>query len=205
MSPHGPARLDAADAGGKTMCKLSLPTRARAWPSCSSTNLAGSSACRWLRVVVFGRTEIYGKRQMTIPCLTCRRPDRPTRARVPQSEGKIGSAEIASYVAGAGADKRWPRSCLPLPRYLGLGTYGGLLRDTRPETFEDKDIARKRLPLTSCSGSSSPCDAKARPQRRPRIAHLVTPPRGELASSISSSSACRSGLLAQSGRSGRWR
>ena len=139
-------------------------------------------------VVVFGRTEIYrGSRQMTNPVLDLVGDQTGRLVPVyPQSgKAKIGSAEIASYVAEALERTKRLAEVLPSRFLDDLGLAGrteAFFGIHAPETFEDKDIARKRLAFDELLRLQLTLvmQKRAAATETPGIAHLVTPPRGEL-------------------------
>ena len=102
-------------------------------------------------VVVFGRTEIYrGARQMTNPVVDLVGDQTGRLVPVyPQSgKAKIGSSEIASYVAEALERTGQFAEVLPSQFVDELGLVGrteAFRSIHAPESFEDRDAARKRL------------------------------------------------------------
>ena len=107
-------------------------------------------------VVVFGRTEIYrGGRQMTNPVVDLVGDQTGRIVPVyPQSgKAKIGSTEIASYVAEA--LERTGRLAEVLPAQfideLGLAGRTEAFRGIHaPESFEERDVPGAAWPSTSC-------------------------------------------------------
>jgi ATP-dependent DNA helicase RecG len=139
-------------------------------------------------VVVFGRTEMYrGSPQMTNPVLDLVGDQTGRLVPVyPQSgKAKIGSAEIASYVAEALERTKRLAEVLPSPFLADLGLVGrteAFFQIHAPETFEAKDIARRRLAFDELLRLQLTLVMQKRAAARetPGIAHLVEVPRGEL-------------------------
>ena len=138
-------------------------------------------------VVVFGRTEIYrGARQMTNPVVDLVGDQTGRLVPVyPQSgKAKIGSTEIASYVAEA--LERTGRLAEVLPSQfideLGLVGRTEAFRGIHaPESFEEKDAARRRLAFDELMRLQLILVMKKRAAatEAPGIPHVVTPPPGK--------------------------
>ena len=137
-------------------------------------------------VVVFGRTEIYrGARQMTNPVVDLVGDQTGRLVPVyPQSgKAKIGSTEIAGYVAEA--LERTGRFAEVLPAQvldeLGLlGRTEAFQGIHAPESFEERDVARRRLAFDELLRLQLilVMQKRAAATQAPGIPHLVTPPPG---------------------------
>ncbi|MGD0982427.1 MAG: ATP-dependent DNA helicase RecG [Acidimicrobiales bacterium] len=137
-------------------------------------------------VVVFGRTEIYrGARQMTNPVVDLVGDQTGRLVPVyPQSgKAKIGSTEIAGYVAEA--LERTGRFAEVLPAQvldeLGLlGRTEAFRGIHAPESFEERDVARRRLAFDELLRLQLilVMQKRAAATQAPGIPHLVTPPPG---------------------------
>ncbi len=138
-------------------------------------------------VVVFGRTEIYrGGRQMTNPVVDLVGDQTGRIVPVyPQSgKAKIGSPEIATYVAEA--LERTKRLAEVLPSQfideLGLAGRTEAFRWIHaPESFEEKETARRRLAFDELLRLQLILVMKKRAvaTQAPGIPHVLTPPSGE--------------------------
>ncbi len=137
-------------------------------------------------VVVFGRTEMYrGGRQMTNPVVDLVGDQTGRIVPVyPQSgKARIGSTEIASYVAEALERTKQLREVLP-PRFLDEVGLAGRTEAFRgihaPQSFEEKDRARRRLAFDELLRLQLILVMKKRAAatEAPGISHVVTPPRG---------------------------
>jgi len=134
-------------------------------------------------VVVFGRTEIYrGSRQMTNPVVDLVGDQTGRLVPVyPQSgKAKIGSPEIASYVAEA--LERTGQLAEVLPSHfideLGLTGRTEAFRGIHaPESFEEREIARRRLAFDELLRLQLVLVMKKRAaaMKAPGIPHVVTP------------------------------
>ncbi|MGO9879488.1 MAG: ATP-dependent DNA helicase RecG [Acidimicrobiales bacterium] len=173
--------------GGKTMVELRVedgtgsltivffnqPWRARQLPEGSE-------------VVVFGRTEMYrGGRQMTNPVvdLVGNQTGRIVPVYPQSGKARIGSVEIASYVAEALERTRQLREVLPAQFLEELGLAGrteAFRAIHAPESFEEKDLARRRLAFDELLRLQLILVMKKRAAatEAPGIAHLLTPPAG---------------------------
>ena len=140
-----------------------------------------------LEVVVFGRTEIYrGGRQMTNPVVDLVGDQTGRLVPVyPQSgKAKIGSSAIAAYVAEA--LERTGRLAEVLSSQvideLGLvGRTEAFRAIHAPESFEERDSARRRLAFDELLRLQLVLVMKKRAAatQAPGIAHVVTPGLGE--------------------------
>jgi ATP-dependent DNA helicase RecG len=137
-------------------------------------------------VVVFGRTEIYrGARQMTNPVVDLVGDQTGRLVPVyPQSgKARIGSTEIASYVAEALERTGRLAEVLP-PQFIDeLGLVGrteAFRAIHAPEDFEERDAARRRLAFDELLRLQLILVMKKRAAatQAPGIAHVVTPPAG---------------------------
>ena len=137
-------------------------------------------------VVVFGRTEIYrGARQMTNPVVDLVGDQTGRLVPVyPQSgKAKIGSTEIASYVAEALERTGRLAEVLP-PQFtdeLGLiGRTEAFRAIHAPESFEERDAARRRLAFDELLRLQLILVMKKRAAatQAPGIPHVVMPPPG---------------------------
>ncbi len=136
-----------------------------------------------LEVVVFGRTEIYrGGRQMTNPVVDLVGDQTGRLVPVyPQSgKAKIGSPEIASYVAEALERTGRLAEVLP-PQVIDELSLAGRTEAFRgihaPESFEEKDVARRRLAFDELLRLQLILVMKKRAAatQAPGIPHVVTP------------------------------
>ena len=136
-----------------------------------------------LEVVVFGRTEIYrGGRQMTNPVVDLVGDQTGRLVPVyPQSgKAKIGSPEIASYVAEALERTGRLAEVLP-PQVIDELSLAGRTEAFRgihaPESFEEKDVARRRLAFDELLRLQLILVMKKRAAATlaPGIPHVVTP------------------------------
>jgi len=139
-------------------------------------------------VAVFGRTEIYrGARQMTNPVVDLVGDQTGRLVPVYQQSGKakIGSTEIASYVAEA-LERTGNLAEVVPDRWLdeiGLTGRTDAFRSIHaPETFEEREIARRRLAFDELLRLQLVLVMKKRDAatQAPGIPHVVTPPGGTL-------------------------
>jgi ATP-dependent DNA helicase RecG len=138
-------------------------------------------------VVVFGRTEIYrGGRQMTNPVVDLVGDQTGRIVPVyPQSgKAKIGSPEIATYVAEALERTKRLAEVLPSQFIEELGLAGrteAFRWIHAPESFEEKETARRRLAFDELLRLQLILVMKKRAAatQAPGIPHVLTPPLGE--------------------------
>jgi len=137
-------------------------------------------------VVVFGRTEIYrGGCQMTNPVVDLVGDQTGRIVPVyPQSgKAKIGSSEIASYVAEA-LERSGPLAEVLPPQFIDELALVGRTEAFRgihaPESFEEKDAARRRLAFDELLRLQLILVMKKRAAatQAPGIPHVITPPSG---------------------------
>ena len=139
------------------------------------------------QVVIFGRTEIYrGSRQMTNPVVDLVGDQTGRLVPIyPQSgKAKVGSTEIAAYVTEA--LERTGRLAEVLPeRYLDELDLTGRTEAFRaihaPETFQEREVARRRLAFDELLRLQLVLVMKKRAAalEAPGIAHVVSPQSGE--------------------------
>ena len=137
-------------------------------------------------VAVFGRTEIYrGARQMTNPVVDLVGDQTGRLVPIyPQSgKAKIGSTEIASYVAEALERTGQLAEVLPAPWLDELALPGrteAFRSIHAPETFEERERARRRLAFDELLRLQLVLVMKkhAAATHAPGIPHLVAPPPG---------------------------
>ncbi len=138
-------------------------------------------------VVVFGRTEIYrGGRQMTNPIVDLVGDQTGRIVPVyPQSgKAKIGSPEIATYVAEALERTKRLQEVLPSQFIAELGLAGrteAFRWIHAPGSFEERETARRRLAFDELLRLQLILVMKKRAAatQAPGIPHVVTPPLGE--------------------------
>ena len=137
-------------------------------------------------VVVFGRTEIYrGGCQMTNPVVDLVGDQTGRIVPVyPQSgKAKIGSSEIASYVAEA-LERSGPLAEVLPPQFIDELALVGRTEAFRgihaPGSFEEKDAARRRLAFDELLRLQLILVIKKRAAatQAPGIPHVITPPSG---------------------------
>ncbi len=140
-----------------------------------------------LEVIVFGRTEIYrGGRQMTNPVvdLVGNQTGRLVPVYPQSGKAKIGSPEIASYVAEALERTRRLAEVLPPQVIDELGLLGrteAFRGIHAPESFEEKDVARRRLAFDELLRLQLILVMKKRAAatQAPGIPHVVAPGLGK--------------------------
>ena len=134
-------------------------------------------------VIVFGRTEIYrGARQMTNPVVDLVGDQTGRLVPVyPQSgKAKIGSAEIAGYVAEA-LERTGPFAEVLPPRFIDeldlIGRTDAFRGIHAPQSFDEKDLARRRLAFDELLRLQLilVMQKRAAATQTPGIAHLVAP------------------------------